>query len=86
LPTIQARQESDVLARGKSGASDNSCNFVLVSPGGDYTLRHAAAAETLMAGTSDGIYILQRTENGEWALVHRALQGCFVSALTARSD
>jgi photosystem II stability/assembly factor-like uncharacterized protein len=86
LPTIQARQESDVLARGKSGASDNSSNIVLVSPGGDYTHRHAAAAETLIAGTSDGIYILQRTENGEWALVHRALQGCFVSALTANSD
>jgi photosystem II stability/assembly factor-like uncharacterized protein len=70
-----------VLARGKSGS-----NIVLVSPGGDYAQRRTAACDTLIAGTTDGVYILQRTDKGEWVQTHRALQGCFVSALTARED
>jgi photosystem II stability/assembly factor-like uncharacterized protein len=69
------------LASGKAGA-----DAVLVSPGGDYTRRHAAPSDTLIAGTTDGIFILHRSQKGEWSIVHRALQGCFVSSLTAAED
>jgi photosystem II stability/assembly factor-like uncharacterized protein len=74
----QDQEARIVLARGKSGA-----DIVLLSPGGDYTHRWSGAAQTLIAGTTDGIFILQRSERAEWAVVHRALQGCFVSAVTA---
>lgn len=71
-----------MLARGQSGGE----NIVLLSPGGDYTHRRAGSADTLMIGTTDGVFTLQRSDKGEWSLAHRALQGCFVSSLTARAD
>lgn len=70
-----------MLARGKSGG-----NIVLLSPGGDYSFRHGASADTLIAGTTDGIFILERSDRGEWSIAHRALQGCFVSSVTAKAD
>lgn len=70
-----------MLARGQSAD-----NIVLLSPGGDYTHRRAGPADTLMIGTTDGVFTLQRSDKGEWSLVHRALQGCFVSSLTRRED
>ena len=71
-----------MLARDKhSGTS-----LILLSPGGDYVQRRPGASDTMLAGTADGIFILQRSAKGEWAIVHRALQGCFVSAVTASED
>jgi photosystem II stability/assembly factor-like uncharacterized protein len=55
---------------------------VLLSPGGDNIHRGATAADSLIVGTVDGIFVLARAADGEWALAHRALPGCFVSALT----
>jgi photosystem II stability/assembly factor-like uncharacterized protein len=71
-----------VLARGKTDGTE----LILLSPGGDYTHRRAAASDRMLAGTTDGVYALQRSARGEWTVTHRALQGCFVSALTATSD
>ncbi|MPZ56787.1 MAG: hypothetical protein GEU91_09900 [Rhizobiales bacterium] len=71
-----------VLARDKNGGS----NLIRLSPGGDYVQRGAGPSDTMIAGTADGIYVLQRSAKGEWAVMHRALQGCFVSAVTACED
>lgn len=69
---------------GGNGSGAN--NIVLLSPGGDYTHRWTKPAEEMIAGTADGIFILKHSSKGEWAIVHRALQGCFVSAVTERED
>jgi len=71
-----------VLARDKSSGR----NLILLSAGGDYVQRQAAPCDTMLAGTTDGIYILERNDKGVWPVVHRALQGCNVSSVTASED
>jgi photosystem II stability/assembly factor-like uncharacterized protein len=55
---------------------------VLLSSSGDHIQRAARPAETLVAGTADGVFVLRRSAAGEWVLAQRALQGCALSALT----
>jgi photosystem II stability/assembly factor-like uncharacterized protein len=71
-----------VLARDPSGRG----NLILLSAGGDTVQRQAAPCNTMLAGTTDGIHILERNHNGVWPVVHRALQGCNVSSVTASED
>lgn len=59
--------------------------MILLSNGGDNTHRAAQRSDTIVVGTVDGIAILKRSESG-WDVVHRALAGCFVSAVTAAAD
>ena len=59
--------------------------MILLSNGGDNSHRAAERSDTIVVGTVDGIAILQRSEKG-WDVVHRALAGCFVSAVTAAAD
>ena len=56
-------------------------SIALLSNGGDNHFRSRQPCNRLVVGTVDGIYIL--TCNGpEWAVTHRALEGCYVSAVT----
>ena len=59
--------------------------MILLSNGGHNTHRSAQRSDTIVVGTVDGVAILARSESG-WALAHRALAGCFVSAVTASED
>jgi len=59
--------------------------MILLSNGGTNIQRVAGPSETIVVGTVDGIAILARTDKG-WAVKHRALQGVFVSAVTALDD
>ena len=59
--------------------------MILLSNGGDNTHRAAKSSDTIVVGTVDGIAILDRSGKG-WELAHRALAGCFVSAVTAAAD
>lgn len=58
---------------------------ILLSPGGDSTFALSRAAEEMVVATVDGIFILARASDG-WSLIHRALEGCFVSAIAALDD
>jgi photosystem II stability/assembly factor-like uncharacterized protein len=60
--------------------------MILLSAGGDNSVRHAAPSDSLLVGTADGVWRLDRAANGDWSVGHRALQGCFVSALTKLED
>ena len=59
--------------------------MILLSNGGTHIQRAASASETIAVGTVDGVAILARSEKG-WTVKHRALQGVFVSAVTALDD
>jgi hypothetical protein len=59
--------------------------MILLSNGGTNIQRSGGASNTLLAGTVDGVSLLTRTEHG-WVLKHRALQGVFVSGITALED
>jgi hypothetical protein len=59
--------------------------MILLSNGGTNIQRAAAASDTIAVGTVDGMALLAKSERG-WKLKHRALQGVFVSGVTALDD
>jgi len=59
--------------------------MILLSNGGSNIQSVKAASDAILVGTVDGIALLAKSERG-WALKHRALQGVFVSAVTALED
>ena len=59
--------------------------MILLSNGGDNTHRATRRSDTIVVGTVDGIAVLARSKSG-WGLAHRALVGCFVSAVTSSED
>lgn len=59
--------------------------MILLSNGGTNIQRSGAASDTLLAATVGGVVLLARTERG-WVVKHRALQGVFVSGVTAMED
>lgn len=59
--------------------------MILISNGGSNIQRAAKRSDTIAVGTVDGVAVLARGPDG-WALKHRALAGCFVSAVTALDD
>ncbi len=59
--------------------------MILLSNGGTNIQTSAAASDTMLVGTVDGVALLARGERG-WTVKHRALQGVFVSSVTALDD
>jgi photosystem II stability/assembly factor-like uncharacterized protein len=59
--------------------------MILLSNGGTNIQRSASSSDTVLVGTVDGVALLARGERG-WSARHRALQGVFVSAVTALDD
>lgn len=59
--------------------------MILLSNGGTNAHRSRAASDTMVIGTVDGVVLLERSTQG-WKIKHRALGGCFVSAVTASDD
>jgi len=59
--------------------------MILLSNGGDNIQRASRASETMLVGTVDGVALVKKAARG-WALEHRALQGVFVSGVTALAD
>jgi photosystem II stability/assembly factor-like uncharacterized protein len=59
--------------------------MILLSNGGTNIQRAASASDTILVGTVDGVALLARTDKG-WSVKHRALQGVFVSSVTALDD
>ena len=59
--------------------------MILLSNGGTNIQRAQAPSDTILVGTVDGVALLARTERG-WTVKHRALQGVFVSGVTALDD
>lgn len=59
--------------------------MILLSNGGGNTHRATERSDSIVVGTVDGIFILHRSEAG-WRLAHKALDGCFVSAVTMSDD
>ncbi len=62
-----------------------SAHMILLSNGGTNIQRTVEPSQSIAVGTVDGVAILARTDKG-WAVEHRALQGVFVSAVTALPD
>ena len=56
--------------------------MILLSNGGTNIQRANAPSDTILVGTVDGVALLARSERG-WTVRHRALQGVFVSGVTA---
>src|ERR1700749_2034197 len=59
--------------------------MILLSNGGTNIQRAKTASDTVLVGTVDGIALLAKSERG-WSVKHRALQGVFVSGVTALDD
>ena len=59
--------------------------MILISNGGSNIHRAQRPSDTIAVGTVDGVAVLARSGEG-WAIKHRALAGCFVSAVTALDD
>ena len=59
--------------------------MILLSNGGTNIQRAKAASDTILGGTVDGAALLAKSERG-WTVKHRALQGVFVSGVTALED
>jgi hypothetical protein len=59
--------------------------MILISNGGSNIHRAQKRSDTIVVGTVDGVAVLARSADG-WAIKHRALTGCFVSAVTALDD
>ena len=59
--------------------------MILLSNGGTNIQRAASPSDKSLVGTVDGVALLERAERG-WTVKHRALQGVFVSAVTALED
>jgi photosystem II stability/assembly factor-like uncharacterized protein len=60
--------------------------MILLSPGGDTNHRATQTESSLAVGTTDGVFLLEREDDGSWRVAHHALAGCFVAALTRASD
>jgi photosystem II stability/assembly factor-like uncharacterized protein len=59
--------------------------MILLSNGGTNIQRASAASNSILVGTADGIALLAKSERS-WVVKHRALQGVFVSGVTALDD
>ena len=59
--------------------------MILISNGGSNIHRAQKSSDGIAVGTVDGVVLLARSEQG-WSIKHRALAGCFVSAVTALDD
>lgn len=59
--------------------------MILISNGGSNIQRSQQRSGSIAVGTVDGVYVLKREAQG-WAVRHRGLSGCFVSAVTALDD
>ena len=59
--------------------------MILISNGGSNIHRAAKRSDSIVVGTVDGVAVLAKGADG-WAIKHRALAGCFVSAVTALDD
>jgi photosystem II stability/assembly factor-like uncharacterized protein len=59
--------------------------MILLSNGGDNIQRASRASDMILVGTVDGVALVQKSARG-WAVKHRALQGVFVSGVTALAD
>ena len=59
--------------------------MILLSNGGTNIQRASGPSDTILVGTVDGVALLAKSERG-WAVKHRALQGVFVSGVTALDD
>ena len=59
--------------------------MILLSNGGTNIQRAQAPSDTILVGTVDGVALLAKGERG-WTVKHRALQGVFVSGVTALDD
>jgi photosystem II stability/assembly factor-like uncharacterized protein len=59
--------------------------MILISNGGSNTHRASKPSDAVIVGTVDGVAVLARSGDG-WTIKHRALAGCFVSAVTALDD
>src|SRR5229473_8351723 len=60
-------------------------NMILLSNGGTNIQQASKHSDTILVGTVDGMALLAKSERG-WAVKHRALQGVFVSGVTALDD
>ena len=56
--------------------------MILLSPGGTAVQRQAAPSARLVVGTVEGIFVFARDAQQRWLPAGRALEGCFVAALT----
>lgn len=59
--------------------------MILLSNGGSNIHRAKRASDTIVIGTVDGVAVLARS-GSDWTIKHKALAGCFVSAVTALDD
>ena len=59
--------------------------MILLSNGGTNIQRAPSPSDQVLVGTVDGTALLAKSERG-WTVKHRALQGVFVSAVTALDD
>jgi sortilin (neurotensin receptor 3) len=59
--------------------------MILLSNGGTNIQQARSASNEILVGTVDGVALLAKGERG-WMVKHRALQGVFVSAVTASED
>ncbi|MBM3529378.1 MAG: hypothetical protein FJX62_14905 [Alphaproteobacteria bacterium] len=73
------------MLSGIHGFNEEERLMILLSNGGTNIQHAAAPSATALVGTVDGVALLGRTERG-WAVKHRALQGVFVSGVTALDD
>jgi photosystem II stability/assembly factor-like uncharacterized protein len=55
---------------------------ILLAPGGTAVQRRPQRSGELVVGTTDGIWVFQRSAPKQWTLKSRSLEGCFISALT----
>jgi hypothetical protein len=58
---------------------------ILLSNGGSNVCLSQQPADWLALGTIDGLAFLKR-ESGQWSVVHHALRGCSISAVTKAAD
>jgi len=56
--------------------------MILLSPGGTAVQRQEGPSARLVVGTVEGIFVFKRDAERRWVQAGRALEGCFVSALT----
>src|SRR6187200_1085132 len=56
--------------------------MILLSNGGTNIQRAQSPSATILVGTVDGVALLAKSERG-WTVKHRAMQGVFVSGVTA---
>lgn len=59
---------------------------ILLSAGGDPIFRTKESPCEAIVGTVDGVFVLTRSRDGDWEVCDRALEGCFVSAITSLAD